>query len=54
MAAKKPRRYQFLGWILEKGIAGWYVLDWDYEGHESTMYGPATESKCQEYAARRS
>lgn len=47
------KRYQFLGWIIERGITGWYVIDWDYET-ESVFAGPfRTERAAQDFAASR-
>lgn len=28
---QKPKRYQYEGMIIEQGLTGWHVLDWDYE-----------------------
>lgn len=46
---KKPRRYQFLGWIIEKGLMGWYVLDWDYDGFEKTHFLANNERAAQDW-----
>lgn len=26
------KRYQFLGWIIQRAHSGWWVIDWDFEG----------------------
>ena len=36
--AKRFSRFQYLGWIIEQGAAGWYVIDWDYEGDGDVFY----------------
>lgn len=37
------KRFHYLGYIIEQGLFGWYVLDWDYE-HEQPI-GPVHKSK---------
>lgn len=46
---RKPRRYQFLGWIIEKAPQGWYVLDWDYESENVAHYA-TTEQRALDWA----
>ena len=49
---KKPKRYPFLSWMIEKGCMGWYVLDWDYETPpeaERIVYQCRTEKQAQEF-----
>ena len=48
-----PTRYQFLGWIIERGRFGWAVIDWDYEG-EFLMHVARTESAAQAWCEQRS
>jgi len=26
------KRYQYEGLLIEQGVTGWHVLDWDYDG----------------------
>lgn len=35
----KRNRMQFLGYIIERSAAGFWLLDWDYEG-EQVIAGP--------------
>jgi hypothetical protein len=28
---RKPKRYEYEGMVIEDGVTGWHVLDWDYE-----------------------
>lgn len=33
------KRWNYEGYTIEKGAAGFYVLDWDYEGDGETLNG---------------
>jgi phage gp46-like protein len=50
---KKSPRYQYLGWIIEKSLTGWAVLDWDYES-ESLAYIAKSERAAQVWCEARS
>ena len=40
------------GHLIEKGVFGWYVLDWDYE-HERVISGPfKTKAKAIDWVIR--
>lgn len=49
----KRKRYQYLGWIIEKGAFTWAVLDWDYEG-ERVAYVARSEHEALAWADRNS
>ena len=51
---RKLRRYQFLGWIIEKGRASWYVLDFDMEGWEGVVCVARSEKLAQEWIMQHS
>ncbi len=37
---RKPKtQVEYMGYIIEKGAAGFYVIDWDYEGDGATLNG---------------
>ena len=46
-------RYQFLGWIIERSLTGWAVLDWDYEG-EYLIHVARSERAAQAWCEGRS
>jgi hypothetical protein len=45
---KKTKRYDFLGFIIEKGCMGWFVLDWDYEC-ENIIHHCHSEKQAQDF-----
>lgn len=47
------KKYQFLGFLIEQSLSGWWVVDWDYEAN-GPSYGPfASERLAQNYVIRR-
>jgi hypothetical protein len=48
---RKPKRYQYEGMLIEQGMTGWHVLDWDYE---ESIYRATfrTEFEAREFVLR--